>query len=130
MKKELTRSKNYTKHSDLLGGDLVLDKERDNVITVSNTEKPVFFNNGYSWYIDRYFQNYLENQQAENLPSLKGYGVFKVSGLGNNEYVLINDNQQVLTAYNYNAEGKDQMTARINIMKVSKHFDDYEKKNV
>jgi hypothetical protein len=35
MKKELIRSKNYTKHSDLLGGDLLLDKEKVNKIVLS-----------------------------------------------------------------------------------------------
>lgn len=121
----IARSKKYTKDDYLL-----LDKERDVASTITNPDQPVFLNNGYSWYIDRYFQNYLENEQAENLPRLNGYGCFKVTSKEGSEYVLINHKQQVLAVFNYNAEGKDQMQARINIMKVSKHFDDYEKNDI
>lgn len=122
----ITRSKNYTKNSNYLS----LDKERDVASTLINSDQPVFLNNGYSWYIDRYFQNYLENEQAENLPSLKGYGCFKVVSKESDEYVLINNKQQVLAVFNYNAEGMDRMQARINMIKVSKHFDNYEKNNI
>ncbi len=92
-----------------------------------NKEKCVFDNGTCKWYIDKYFQNYIENEQKINLPKLKGYGCFIVKGKDIEDYVLIDHKQNILASYHYNSEGFGQMEAFINIMKVSKHFDDYEK---
>ena len=45
------------------------------------------------------------------------------------DYVLIDNKQNVIDAYNY-SDGFEQMEAKINIIKISKAFDDYEKTNV
>jgi len=39
---------------------------------------------------------------------------------------LIDNRQNVIDAYKYSLEGYEQMTAKINIIKISKHFDDYD----
>lgn len=89
-------------------------------------ETPYFDNGEFKWYVDKHFQNYLKNSQANNLPKLKGFGCFVVIGKDTKDYVLINDKQQALASYLYNSEGEEQMEARIKIMKISKHFDDNE----
>jgi len=96
-------------------------------------KEPVFFDSGYAkWYSDKFFQRYLKNEQAENLPVLEGYGCFIVKGKDRDieDYVLIDKNQNVIAGYTYNLGGFDQMMCRINIMKINKHFDEYEKSNV
>lgn len=93
--------------------------------------KPNFENEDFKWYIDKYFQNYIESKQANNLPNLKGFGCFVVKGKDLvTEYVLIDNKQNIIDAYPYTSEGAGQMEAKINIIKISKHFDDYEKVNV
>jgi hypothetical protein len=85
-------------------------------------EVPEFDNGDFKWYVDKYFQDYLENQQAENLPKLKGLGCFIVKGKDVEDYVLIDSYQNVLGGYSYDSNGFDQMTAKINILKISKNF--------
>lgn len=97
------------------------------------TEKPVFDNGQTKWYIDSYFKKYIENEQAVNLPKLKGLGCFIVKGIDMNgekveDYVLINHKQETLGAYRYSIEGHDQMTVKINVLKITKHYDDNENK--
>ncbi len=98
--------------------------------------KPDFENGKFKWYIDKHFQNYIETEQANNLPKLKGFGCFVVkedkehSNACITEYVLIDNKQNVIDAYPYTLQGFEQMVAKINIIKISKHFDDYEKANV
>lgn len=94
-----------------------------------NTTKPDFANGEFKWYIDPYFQKYIENEQADNLPKLKGFGCFVVVGTDIQNYVLIDNRQNVIYAYNY-PDGFEQMEAKINIIKISKAFDNYEKANV
>jgi len=50
--------------------------------------KPDFVNGEFRWYIDKHFQDYIENKQAENLPKLKGFGCFIVKGNDVEDYVL------------------------------------------
>lgn len=95
-----------------------------------DTVPPYFDNGEFKWYTDEYLQTYIGEQQAENLPKLQGIAAFVVKGGDITDYVLINDRQEVLASYSYNGEGFDQMQARINIMKVSKHYDKYESANV
>ena len=94
-----------------------------------NTTKPNFINGEFKWYIDPYFQKYIESEQAENLPSLKGLGCFVVVGRDVEDYVLIDNKQNVIDTYLYR-DGFEQMEAKINIIKISKAFDDYEKSNI
>jgi len=89
-----------------------------------NTAKPMFDNGHCKWYIDKHFQMYLENQQALNLPKLKGLGCFIVKGPDIEDYVLIDSEQNILASFKYTQEGFRQMEARINIIKISKHYDE------
>jgi hypothetical protein len=92
--------------------------------------KPDFINGDFKWYIDKHFQNYIENEQISNLPKLQGIGCFVVKSIDIEDYVLIDDKQNVIAGYPYTVGGYDQMEARINIIKISKHFDENEKVNV
>lgn len=86
-------------------------------------EKPYFVNGKFKWYIEKDFQELIENQQKHNLPILKGIGAFRVNDGIKDEYVLIDNEQNVLAVFNYNSEGKGQMEARINIMKIAEHYE-------
>jgi hypothetical protein len=88
--------------------------------------KPTFTNGDFNWYIDEVFQNYIQTQQADNLPNLKGIGCFIVKNDKIEDYVLIDNKQNVIAAYPYNQNGYEQMTAKINIIKISKHFEEHE----
>jgi len=92
--------------------------------------KPDFVNGEFKWYIDKHFQNYIENKQADNLPKLNGFGCFVVKSNDIEDYVLIDDKQNVIDGYSYTIDGYGQMEAKINILKISKHYDEYEKANV
>lgn len=93
-------------------------------------EKVAFDNGHCKWYVCKHFQRYLENEQAENLPKLKGYGCFVVKNDEIEDYVLINNKQTILASFKYTNEGFSQMEARINIMKISKNYDEHEKTNI
>lgn len=93
-------------------------------------EKPMFDNGHCKWFIHKHFQNYLENEQADNLPKLNGFGCFVVKGTDIEDLVLIDSKQNILGSYPYTFNGYEQMTAKINIIKISKAFDKYEKANV
>lgn len=92
--------------------------------------EPSFVNGNFKWYVDTYLQNYIENEQANNLPKLKGFGCFIVKSNDVEDYVLIDSKQNVIDAYPYNLSGCESMMAKINIIKISKHYDKYEKLNV
>ena len=92
--------------------------------------KPCFVNGGFRWYVDKCLQDYIENKQADNLPKLNGFGCFVVKGKDVEDYVLINNKQNIIDGYPYTLEGYGQMEAKINIIKISKHFDEHEKFNV
>lgn len=94
-----------------------------------NFNKPDFDNGEFKWYIDPYFQEYLQNTQAENLPKIKDLACFVVKGKNILDYVLIDNKQNVIDAYSY-PDGFEQMEAKINIIKITKHFDGYEKNNI
>lgn len=90
---------------------------------------PIFDNGEFKWYLDLYFQDYLQNKQAENLPKLENLACFVVKGKDITDYVLIDNKQNIIDAYSY-PDGFEQMEAKINIIKISKAFDDYEKANI
>lgn len=92
--------------------------------------KADFVNEGYKWYIDEYFQNYIENKQANNLPELEGLACFIVKSKDVEDYVLIDNKQNVIDGYPYTLEGYGQMEVKINIIKISKHFKEYEEANI
>ena len=92
--------------------------------------KPCFVNGEFRWYVDKYLQDYIENKQADNLPKLNGFGCFVVKGKDVEDYVLIDNKQNIIDGYPYTLEGYGQMEAKINIIKISKHFDEHEKFNV
>jgi hypothetical protein len=91
---------------------------------------PYFVNGNIKWYIDAHFTDYLHDTQANNLPKLQKLGCFVVKGEDFEDYVLIDNKQNAIAAYPYSESGADQMLAKINIIKISKHFDDYEKSNI
>lgn len=92
--------------------------------------KPDFVNGDFKWFIDKHFQKHIENKQADNLPKLKGFGCFVVKNKDVEDYVLIDNKQNVIVGYPYTLEGYMQMEAKINIIKISKRYDEYEKSNV
>ena len=98
-----------------------IDFEKDN---------PYYVNGDFKWYVDKYFQDYIENKQAENLPRLKGFGCFVVKNNDTEDYVLIDNKQNIIDACKYNYEGFEHMQAKINIIKISQHFEEYENNNV
>lgn len=106
------------------------------MIRIDFENTPCDFNNGQTkWYKEPYFQKYIETQQKENLPSLKGMGCFIVKGISSNgddveDLVLINHHQQILGNYSYSPIGYEQMEAKINIIKISQSFDDYESNDI
>lgn len=95
------------------------------------TRKPDFINQeGVKWYFDEFLNNYISNEQAFNLPKLENLGCFVVKGPDYIDYVLINDEQKILASYSYSTEGYEQIIAKINIIKISKHFDENEQVNI
>jgi hypothetical protein len=97
---------------------------------VFNKDIPYFTNNeNFRWYVCKELQRYIETKQTENLPKLIGFGCFIVKGKDIEDYVLIDNKQNIIGSYPYTLEGFGQMEAKINIIKISKHYDDYEKEN-
>jgi hypothetical protein len=84
---------------------------------------PFFETENCKWYIEPQLQAYLEEKQAENLPSLYQYGCFKVIGEGFIDYVLIDNRQNFIFAYEGTPQGYEQMIASINILKIAKSYD-------
>jgi len=83
-----------------------------------------YYDNGISkWYLDEYFNQYISKEQAFNLPPIKGLYCFIVKAGNIEDYVLIDGNQNIIARYKYNNEGFGQMEAKINIIKINKHFD-------
>lgn len=101
-------------------------------IDFENTE-PDFDNGQTKWYLDKYFNYYIRTIQAENLPSLKNIMCFVVKGESINaetveDYVLIDNKQDILASYRYTSDGFQQMEANINIIKITKNYDKHENK--
>lgn len=90
---------------------------------------PDFINGNFKWFADKHFNKYIQREQADNLPALANLMCFVVKNGSVQDYVLINNNQEVLAGYPY-PHGFEEMEAKINILKISKHFDDYEKDDV
>jgi len=99
-----------------------------NKIDFKNTT-PNFINGDFKWYIDKHFQNYIENEQTFNLPKLKGIACFVVKNKDIENYVLIDNKQNIIDEYPYTLGGYVQMEAKINIIKISKCSDECEKSN-
>lgn len=98
---------------------------------IDYSKEKIAFNNGTTkWYVHKQYQKYIENEQADNLPKLKGYGCFVVIGNNIEDLVLIDNKQNILGSYNNNAEGQDQMKCKINIIKIAKHYEEYEEYNI
>jgi|LakMenE18May11ns_1017448.scaffolds.fasta_scaffold9945074_7 hypothetical protein len=96
------------------------------LIDFENT-KPDFNNGVTMWYVDPYFKMILENQQKVNLPKLENHMVFVVKGENISDLVLINDKQQVIKSYeNFNQNNIEAMECFINVLKISKHYNETE----
>jgi hypothetical protein len=91
---------------------------------------PDFINGDFKWHIDKKYQKYLTTEQAENLPKLTNLGVFRVVNEkeGIDDYVLIDNKQTPINYYSYSPQGAEQLEAFINMLKISKHYNDYEKR--
>ena len=98
-------------------------------IDFDNT-KPYFIDGDFKWYIDREFQDYIENKQAFNLPKLEGIGCFVVKSETVEDYVLIDNKQNIIEACPYNNQGYDKMETKIKIIKIATHYDQCEKNDV
>lgn len=89
--------------------------------------KPYYINENFKWYFDPYFQNYIQNEQEFNLPKLKNLYCFVVKSETVENYVLIDNNQNVIAEYPYTFAGYEQMKAKLNILKILEHYDNCEK---
>lgn len=92
--------------------------------------EPFYQNDVTKWYIDKKLQTYIGTEQKYNLPILENFYAFAVIGNSISDYVLIDDKQNIFGTYNYTPEGYGQMIAKINFLKIDKHFDENEKANV
>ena len=86
------------------------------------SEKPYFDNGFTKWYFHKNLQNYIESEQADNLPVLLNLYCFVVKGKGVNDIVLIDGNQNILATHNNTLEGENNIKTRIIAHKVNKHF--------
>ena len=90
--------------------------------------KPHFENEVAKWYVDEELTKFATQQQDENTKSLENVMCFAVIGKDISDYVLINDNQEVLLTSHYGVEHSfDTMKTRIVALKVHNHFRSYEK---
>ncbi len=98
----------------------------------TETKSPYFIDGNFKWYVESRLQTYITNKQADNLPSLDNMYAFVVinekEGEEVSNYVIIDGYQNILHEHNYNKEGFDNTLAWINIIKITKHFEDGEKK--
>lgn len=93
--------------------------------TIDLTKEVEIFDNGTcKWYVHKHFQDYIESKQASNLPLLKGFACFIAKNSEIEDIVLVDHNQNVIDARPNSNEGWEQIEAKINILKISKHFDD------
>ena len=95
-----------------------------------NVVEPTFINGDFKWYLDEYFQNYIGNMQAVNLPKINDLACFIVRSNNLEDYVLIDNKQNVVAGYPYTDSGFEQMLCKINIIKIAKHYDEHEKSNI
>lgn len=93
------------------------------------TKENLFFEYGkFKWYTDETHQKYVSSENAENLPALTNLGCFIVVG-ETVDYVMINDKQEIICSYPYPSKSDEYIT-KINMFKIAKHFDTYEKSNI
>jgi len=90
-------------------------------------ETPYYDNGVTKWYYEKYLTNYIRNEQDFNLPKLSGLGCFVTLGVDINDLVLVNDKQEVVKYYPHNISGLEQMKYFINMLKISKYYDECEK---
>lgn len=95
-----------------------------------NKTKPTFDNGQTKWYLDSYFQKYINNEQANNLPKLENLGCFIVKGDDVKDFVLIDNKQNIVASYHYSNEGFGQMEAIINIIKIAKYYERVERNEI
>lgn len=99
-----------------------------NMITknkVDLTKEKVFFDNGTTkWYKEHHFNQYLQREQSDNLPKLEKLYCFIIIDKDTQDLVLIDDKQNIFAYYDYNLRGYEQMEAKINILKIAKHYED------
>lgn len=87
-------------------------------------ETPYFETKDFKWYVDDYFTNYLKQNQADNLPSIKNTMCFIVVGKDDTNYVVIDNKQNVLLDSHYGLDWSfETMKVRIQAYKINKHFD-------
>lgn len=74
-------------------------------------ETPYWINGDFKWYIDEKYQRYLTTEQAESLPKLTNLGVFRVVNKKENidDYVLIDNKQNLIKSYKYSSQGAEQL---------------------
>jgi len=91
-------------------------------------EKPYFTDGDFKWYVEEYFTKYLREKQAENLPSIKNTMCFIVIGKDDENYVVIDNKQNVLLVSHYGKECSfETMDTKIKAFKINEHFNNYEK---
>lgn len=88
--------------------------------------EPVSDNGKCKWYLEPFFNDYIRNRQADNLPALTHLACFVAKGKDIEDLVLINNNEKILKTSRYNFEGFDSMQAFINVLKISQHYDENE----
>lgn len=88
--------------------------------------KPDFVNGDFKWYIHKDLQNYIEKEQADNLPALKGFGCFVVKSQDVEDYVLIDNKQNVVDGRPCTLQGYEQIQTKINMFKIAKHYEQHD----
>lgn len=88
--------------------------------------KPDFVNGDFKWYIHKDLQSYIEKEQASNLPALKGLGCFVVKSQDVEDYVLIDDKQNVIDGRPCTSQGYEQIQTKINMFKIAKHYEQHD----
>ena len=87
--------------------------------------EPTFVNGNFKWYFQKEINKYISTKQAANLPILENLACFIVINESENinDYVLINEKQQVVKNYNNSLEGHGQLMAYINMLKISMSYE-------
>ena len=68
--------------------------------------------------------NTTKNILSDNFTGLNNYGCFIVKNKDIEDYVLIDNKQNVIAGYPYTLGGSEQLLAKINIIKISKHYEE------
>lgn len=97
---------------------------------IDEKEVPYYDSGTCKWYVAKKLQNYIDEKQSSSLVQLINIGCFIVIGKNIKDLVLIDEKQNILDSYPYNINGCQQIIAKINILKVSKNYEEHEKTNV